>query len=442
MKTIVLTKLQNSQIEENSKTKLQAFQRKIYLKAKQNPKYKFYCLYDKVFRKDVLKEAYRRVKANKGAPGIDRIAFDDLEGKEEEYINEIQEELKRKQYRPNGLREIEIPKENGKKRLLRIPTIKDRIVQMAIKIIIEPIFEADFEENSYGYRPKKSAHQAIAKLDKSLFREIYKTEENRKEIKSADLSDCFNVIPQKELLQLISKRIIDRQLIKVIKMIMKTGIMEKREEEDKEDRGTPQGGVLSPLLANIYLDKLDKYWKKNTTKSKMIRYADDFVIILDKAEEERYNKFLEYIQGELKLKVNKEKTRTESIRQGVKFLGFQIKEKTSKRKKQYLSLEPSKEAIKKIRGKIKDMTKRTNIASTEDTIQRINWVLRGWQQYFDNISMGKTRNEVKNYVELRVMKFISKRKKKRKITWKLFEKGELYEKYGLHKMENLGRKFT
>ena len=259
--TIVLNELQHRQIEENSKTKLQAFQRKIYLKAKQNPKYKFYCLYDKVFRLDTLKEAYRKVKANKGAAGIDGMKFSDLEGKEEEFINGIQIELKKKTYRPNRLREVQIPKKNGKTRTLKIPTIKDRVVQMAVKLIIEPIFEADFKDCSYGYRPKKSAQQAIGEINKTLFKEIYKPEDQRKEIKSIDLTDCFNTIPHKELIQMIAKRIIDRQLLKLIKMMLKAGAMEiKGKDEDKT--GTPQGGVLSPLLANIYLDKIDEYWEK------------------------------------------------------------------------------------------------------------------------------------------------------------------------------------
>lgn len=442
MKTIVLNELQHSDIEEHSITKLQAFQRKIYLKAKQNPKYKFYCLYDKVFRIDALKAAYKKVKANKGVGGIDQIEFKDLEGKEEEFIKEIQEELKGQTYKPSGLREIEIPKANGKKRLLRIPTIKDRVVQMAIKIIIEPIFEADFEDSSYGYRPKKSAQQAIGKISKQLFGDVYKEESKRKQVKSADLSDCFNMIPQGELMKDIAKRIIDRQLLKTINMIIKKGIMEKGKQEDKIDRGTPQGGVLSPLLANIYLDKLDKYWKGKETKSEIIRYADDFILLLNKKEEQKYENFLKYIEEDLNLKLNREKTKEENIKEGVNFLGFTMKKKTSKNKKEYLSVEPNKEAIKKVKGKVKLIIDKSHGTKTEEVIAMVNRVTRGWQQYYDNIGMGKTRNKVKNYVELRVMKMISKRNKRRKILWKLFQENKIYEKFGLHKMTNLGRKFV
>jgi len=392
-------------------------------------------------KSDTLKEAYRKVKANKGAAGIDGMKFSDLEGKEEEFINGIQIELKKKTYRPNRLREVQIPKKNGKTRTLKIPTIKDRVVQMAVKLIIEPIFEADFKDCSYGYRPKKSAQQAIGEINKTLFKEIYKPEDQRKEIKSIDLTDCFNTIPHKELIQMIAKRIIDRQLLKLIKMMLKAGAMEiKGKDEDKT--GTPQGGVLSPLLANIYLDKIDEYWEKKGNLSKLIRYADDSVIILDKREEEKYIEFLKYIERDLKLRINKEKTKTENIKDGVNYLGFTLRKKTSKNHKQYLSMEPDKESLKKIKGKIREITRKLTPVGTKEIIERVNRILRGWQQYFDNIAMGKTRNQINRYTELKVAKLISKRNKRKGIVWKLVGHGKLYNKYGLHKMINLGRKFA
>jgi len=455
-KTIVLTELQHRQIEENSKTKVQAFQRKIYLKSRQNPNYRFYCLYDKVFRKDFLIEAYRKVKANQGVAGIDKTTFKDLEGKEETFIDEIHQELKAKTYKPSRLKEVEIPKTKGKTRKIRIPTIKDRVVQMALKMVIEPIFEADFEDNSFGYRPKKSAQQAIGRVGKELFKDIYRV--NKREIKSADLSDCFNTIPHPELMRAIARRINDRQVLKLVKMIVKTGVLEKgsavkkdksnKNNGDKQDkqgnnkRGTPQGGVISPLLANIYLDKLDKYWKENSKISQMTRYADDFVILLHKKEEKKFNEFLEFLERDLKLKVNREKTKTETLKEGVNFLGFTMREKTSKRQKQYLSIEPNLKACKKIRESIKLEIKHRTGKKTEETINRINRKLRGWQEYFDNICMGKTREKINRYTELKVARMISKNNKREKICWKLFGNKEIYKKYALYKMKNLGRKFT
>ena len=440
---IVLTELQHKQIEENSVTKLQAFQRKIYLKAKQNKNYKFYCLYDKVFRKDTLEEAYKRVKANKWTGWVDGVQFKDLENKESEFIEEIQKELKENTYKPQKLKEVEIPKSNWKKRILRIPTIKDRVVQMALKLIIEPIFEADFEENSYWYRPKKSAQQAIWAMQKELYREVYKTEWKRKTIYSIDLSDCFNTIPHKELLNEIAKRIIDRKVLTLIKMMIEVWRDKEKEKDWKGKRWTPQWWVISPLLANIYLDKMDKYWKTQTKYSNMYRYADDTVVILNKREEEKYQRFIEYIEEEMKLTVNKDKTEITQIDEWVNYLWFTLKEKTSRNRKKYLSIEPSKKAMNKIRETLRSKTKCKNRNSTEEVIKSTNEVLKWWQQYFDNIFMGKTRGSINTYTERRLAKMISKRNKRDNITWKLFRwNNNLNIKYGLYKMINMKRSFA
>jgi len=312
---IALTKLQHSDIEQHSETKLQAFQRKIYLKAKQNPDYKFYCLYDKVFRRDTLEEAYRRAKANKGAAGVDGLEWSDLKDKQGSFIEEIHQELKQKTYRPSTLREVTIPKKNGKMRTLKIPTIKDRVVQGAVKLIIEPIFEADFKDCSYGYRPKRGAQEAIGKLGKWLFKDIYAQE--KKTIRSIDLKDCFNTIPHKELIRIIAQRVIDRQLLKLIKQILLRGAM-----QETSNRGTPQGGVLSPLLANIYLDQIDQYWKDRPLESKLLRYADDILVVLNRKEEGAYQKLLEHIEKTLKLTINREKSQPTTMEDGVDYLGF------------------------------------------------------------------------------------------------------------------------
>jgi group II intron reverse transcriptase/maturase len=437
--TIVLTELQHKSIEEKSSSKLQAFQRKVYLKAKQNPNYKFYCLYDKVFRIDFLQEAYQRVKANKGASGIDKVSFESLKDRETEFILEIQDELKSLTYQPQGLRQVQIPKSNGKMRLLKIPTIKDRVVQMAIKLVIEPIFEADFQDNSYGYRPKTGAHKAIGALSQKLFREIYQPKEKQKTIQSIDLSDCFNTIPQKQLIQLIAKRIIDRQLLKLIKAILAKGAMEESPQDNLT--GTPQGGVISPLLANVYLNQADKFWKDRTSNSQFYRYADDMVVLLHSKDEQLYQEYLKYLEQELMLKVNREKSQRESLKTGFDFLGMKLMEKTSRNNKQYLSTEPSLKAQKKLRDSLRAIIFRRNPESTEQIILKANRVLRGWHQYFDNIGMGKVREKINDFAKLRVAKLVSRRNKKIEICWKLFPKG-VYEDTGLYKMESLNRKFS
>ena len=450
-KTIVLTELQHKSIEEISKSKLQAFQRKIYLKAKQNTKYKFYCLYDKVFRKDFLAEAYNRVKSSRGKGWVDWMEFHHLEWDEnteikEKFMEQIHQELKQMTYKPNKLREVIIPKSNGKERILRIPTIKDRVVQMSIKLVIEPIFESTFKDCSYWYRPKKSAHDAVSKLKWELFKQMNKPEQRQKKIESIDFSDCFNTIPQKELIEQIAKRVIDRQLLKIIKAILETGIM-KEGNKDNEKRWTPQWGVLSPLLANIYLDKVDEYWKGKDNRIKngtIIRYADDIVLLLNKKEDEKYNEFIKYLEEDLGLTVNKEKSRTESLKEWIKYLGFLLKEKTSKRSKRYIAIEPSKEAMKRIKSKIKIATdlKRNSRIKTEEVIKSLNPILKWWQQYFDNISMGKTREKINWYTSMKVAKLISKRKKKNYICWKLFSNKALYTEYKLYYLRNLNRKFA
>lgn len=442
-KTILLTKEQHRQIEESSKSRLQAFQRKIYLKAKQNPQYKFYCLYDKVHRKDVMREAYKRVKQNKGAPGIDKQSFQDLEGKEEEFLKGIRQELIQETYTPGKLREVQIPKGKGKTRTLKIPTIRDRVVQMAIKLIIEPIFEADFQENSYGYRPKKDAHQAIRKLNTEIFPDIYRPKEKQKEICSIDLTNCFDTIPHRELIQLVARRIIDRRLLRMIKEILKSGAMEEtRKGQDGKGEGTPQGGVLSPLMANIYLDQLDRYWAEKEVKSKMLRYADDMIVLLNKGEEKEYERFLEEIEERYKLVVNREKSSRRSLKEGFDFLGFTIREKTSRNQKQYMSMEPSRKSLTKIKEKLRREIKWNRREGTEEMIEKTNRIVRGWQQYFDNIGMGKTRQHVKRFVEERVAKMISRRKKRSQITWKFFREKALYTKYRLYELKNLGRIFA
>jgi len=446
-KTILLSKEQHKSIEENSESKLQAFQRKIYLKAKQNPKYKFYCLYDKVCRTDAIQEAYKRVKENNGAPGIDKQTFSDLEKnkQEEAFLSDIQQELINQIYTPERLREIKIPKTGSKTktRTLKIPTIKDRVVQMAIKLIIEPIFEADFKENSYGYRPKKSAHQAITKLNNRLFPDIYKKPHQQKEICSIDLSDCFDTIPHHELIHLIAKRIIDKRLLKLIKTIIKAGA-QKPEDKDKETggKGTPQGGVLSPLLANIYLDRLDDFWETRDTKSLMLRYADDMVILLSKEDEATFQSFLDYTEQDLKLIVNKEKTSRNTIQQGFDFLGFTIRQKTSKNKKQCINIEPSKKSLNRIRDKLRHTINWRSPLSNEEVIDSVSSIIKGWHFYFDNIAMGKTRQKLKWYIEGKMGKFLTKRNKKRRATWKLFSTQKLYKELELYELRNLGRKFT
>ena len=244
----------SSGVPQRNEERIRDFQRKIYQKAKQEKEYKFYILYDKVMSKKFLREAYDRVKANKGSAGIDGKNFEDIENMGlYTFIEEIHNELKHHTYKPEPVMRVYIPKANGKLRPLGIPTIKDRVVQMSCKIVIEPIFEADFEENSYGFRPKRSAKDAITTIKTNL-------KEEKTEILDADLSSYFDTIPHDKLMKLVGERISDKYVLKIIKLWLKTPVSEngKMQGGKKNKIGTPQGGVISPLLANIYLNLLDK----------------------------------------------------------------------------------------------------------------------------------------------------------------------------------------
>ena len=335
--------------------RIRDFQRKLYLKAKQDKSFRFYVLYDKIRLMRFLKEAYKRVKSNKGRSGIDGISFKDIEGYgEEKYIREIQKELEEKTYRPSPVLRVYIPKANGKKRPLGIPTIKDRIVQMSCKLVIEPLFEADFEDSSYGFRPKRSGKDAIIKI-----KEYLKT--GRKEILDGDLKSCFDNIPHDKLLILIGKRISDKNVLHLIKMWLKASIVEDNEIKGgkKNKKGIPQGGVISPLLANIYLHLIDKIVNKENGLFKMlginiVRYADDFILIGRKIRREVVD-YLNEILVKMEVGINEEKTKLiNAEKESFDFLGFTIRHDNdlNGRRKKYWNIMPSKKAEKGVRNNI------------------------------------------------------------------------------------------
>jgi len=394
--------------------KIRELQRKLYRKAKQEKEYRFYLLYDKIYRMDILSHAYRLVRANKGAPGIDGKTFEQIEerGGAERYLEEIAGELKRKDYKPQAVRRVYIPKAAGGKRPLGIPVIKDRVVQMAVKIVIEPIFEADFQNNSYGFRPKRNAHQAVDDVRNHLF-------EGRTEVIDADISKYFDTIPQDKLMQVVAKRIVDKQILKLIKMWLRAPIVEEREDEKKEykrnDKGTPQGGVISPLLANIYLNVLDTLWvvKKVQERlgARLVRYADDSVILC-RGNTGRILKGIKRVLDDLGLILNEEKTYVVDAHQGsFNFLGFTIGMKRSKRTgRTYPHIEPSKKAQQQIRSEIKRLTtEHYSAVPTGVVIRRVNEVARGWVGYFRYGNCTKALVTLKRYLVYR-MRIYQRRK--------------------------------
>jgi len=420
--------------------KIRELQRKLYRKAKQEKEYRFYLLYDKVYRLDILNHAYRLVKANKGAPGIDGETFERIEQREggvERYLEEIAGELKRKVYEPQAVRRVYIPKATGGKRPLGIPVIKDRVVQMAVKIVIEPIFEADFQDNSYGFRPKRSAHQAVDDVRNNLFA-------GKTDVIDADISKYFDTIPHDRLLQLVAKRIVDKQILKLIKMWLKAPIVEEREDGKKEfkgnDKGTPQGGVISPLLANIYLNVLDTLWVVKRVQerlgARLIRYADDCVILC-RGNTDRILKGVKRVFDDLGLTLNEEKTHVVDARQEMfHFLGFTIGMKRGRKTgKTYPHIEPSKKALKHIRSEIKQLTtERYSAIPTEVVIRRVNEVARGWVGYFRYGNCTKTMSSFRRYLVYRMRIYLRRKHHYHSLGYRAYPDRYFYDSLGLYEV--------
>jgi RNA-directed DNA polymerase len=338
--------------------KLSSLRQKLYLKAKQEPKFRFYALYDRICRRDVLTSAYRIARAKKGKGGVDGVTFEQIEAGEggtEGFVEEIHESLKRKCYRPSAVRRVYIPKPDGRQRPLGIPTIRDRVIQTAVLLIIEPIFEADFMDCSYGFRPKRSAHDALGEVRKNL-------KQGLTAVFDADLKGYFDSISQDKLMKCLRMRIVDRSVLKLIRMWLEAPI----EEDDghggknvsRSGKGTPQGGVISPLLANVYLHWFEKVFYAadgpgTWAKAQVVRYADDFMV-LARHQGSRLTSFIEAkIESWLGLELNRTKTKVVDLRQpgaSVDFLGYTYRydRDLKGRGHRYLNVTPSRKAMREM----------------------------------------------------------------------------------------------
>ena len=333
--------------QQHSIGKSQQLQRNLYLAAKKDKQRRFHALYDRIFRLDILWRAWKEVRENMGSAGIDNITFEMVEEYGvEEYLLDIQEDLQNKKYRPKPVKRVYIPKPDGKQRPLGIPTIRDRIVQQACKIVIEPVFEANFLDNSYGFGPKRDAKQATEKVKKELYKNWYVVDE--------DIQGYFDNINHEILLGLLNRRISDRRVIKLCRQWLRAGVIENGKYYPTE-KGSPQGGVISPLLANIYLHVLDSYWENHKELGVIVRYADDAVIMCRKrTDAELAFEHLKRIMTKLKLTLNPQKTKIVDMnKESFDFLGFCFQKfgKTkSGRKLPYMM--PSKKAIKKVKDAV------------------------------------------------------------------------------------------
>ena len=424
---------------------IRTLQRKLYHKAKQEPAFRFYALYDKIYRADLLSHAYDLVRANKGAPGIDGVTFKVIERSEgkAQYLARLKEELRAKTYRAQGVRRVWIPKADGSERPLGIPVIKDRIVQMALKLVIEPIFEADFCDHSYGFRPKRSAHQAVDRISNSLLT-------GYRHVIDADLSKYFDTIPHAKLLSVVAERISDGAVLALIKQWLKAVVIEEDGNGKQRTagggkgkrKGTPQGGVISPLLANLYLHLLDRIWERHDLEQRLgariVRYADDLVILC-RRDVRRPMEVLTSVLDRLDLQLNQAKTKVVDAQQeSFDFLGFSYHLRRSRTSgKVYPHVEPSKRSVQRLKDRVKRLTDRRRCpVPLEHVVEELNASLRGWTGYFHYMNSSKAFRNVKMQVEERLRTHLRRRHKlpSRGSAYRRFPSHRLYERYGLYKL--------
>lgn len=424
---------------------IRTLQRKLYTQAKQEPAYRFYALYDKVWRADILMHAYRLIRANKGSPGIDGIDFEAIEQTTgiDPFLSELAQDLKDKTYQPSPVRRVMIPKVDGSLRSLGIPTIRDRVAQMAVKVVIEPIFEADFCPNSYGFRPKKSAHGAVDEIADALHR-------GSTQVIDADLSKYFDSIPHAKLLAVVAERMVDGAILHILKQWLKAPVIGEDEDGKRAHvgggkgsrKGTPQGGVISPLLSNCYLHLLDRIWERHQLvgklKARLVRYADDFVVLCGGTVDAPLS-MVRRVLDRLDLTLNESKTRiVDARKESFNFLGFEIRvSKSWKTGKSYPHVCPAPKSLAKIKERIKQQTdRRLTPVPLADVVRNMNASLRGWVGYFHYRNSSKVLGKVKMQAEERLRTHLQKRHKirDRGIALLRFPRQKLYANYGLYKV--------
>ena len=409
---------------------LQDLRRRLYVKAKAESTWRFWGLYVHVCKRETLREAYRLAKRNNGAPGIDGVRFEAIEAEGvEEFLEQLREELVQRNYRPQRARKVEIPKEGGKVRLLSIPSIRDRVVQGALKLILEPIFEADFQAGSFGYRPKKSAHAAIRRVTAAIV-------SGKTYVIDLDLRSYFDTVRHHIVLEKVARRVRDEEVLWLLRLLLKAS----------GKQGVPQGGVISPLLSNVYLNEVDQMLEraKEVTRQgqwvgvEYARFADDLVILVDSHPRQRWlrqavEKRLREEFAKLQVEVNEDKSHRVELEQGESFgfLGFEFRRIRSRRGRWMPLYVPKGKKRTALLRKLKKIFRSFRSQSLNGLIETINPILRGWVKYFAIGHSSRCFSYIRNWVEKKIRRHLGRARQRQGFGWKRWSRAWLYQTLGL-----------